>query len=339
MTMARALRLAAFLAAASPLALTAQETQIHGFTDVGFRASDQAGDHGQFTLGQYVLHIMSRLNDRWSFMGETVFELDGQDFGIDVERVIVSYRASRAFQVAAGKHHTPIGYWNNAYHHGTLIQPTIARPLMFQFEDDGGIFPVHTTGLLLSGRDLGTLHLGYDLMIGNGIGSTTERDNNRAKSFTAAAHSQVTATLKVGVSAYLDRIAQGTPTLTDTVAAERLKNQIVGGFVALTEPRLELLGEYQHGRVQGDASGTHNLDAFYVYGGYRVGNLVGYGRYEEIHRSAGDPWYGAGTYREGLVGARYDFAATVTTKLELRRHRVPGLGTNNEVATQIAVGF
>jgi hypothetical protein len=332
-------RLVLALTAATPAAVAAQETHIHGFVDVGFNASDRSADQGQFTLGQYVLHITSRLAERFTFMGESVFELDGGDFGVDVERIIVSYTPATALVVAAGKHHTPIGYWNNAYHHGTLIQPTIERPLMFKFEDDGGIFPVHTTGVLFAGRDISPLHLGFDLMLGNGIGSTSEQDNNRAKSFTVAAYSQVTSALKIGASAYFDRLAAGTATLTDTTLAEATTDRILGGFAALTQPRLELLAEYQHSTIKSANAGSHGTDAFYVYGGYRLGDFVAYGRYEEIRHAPGDPYYGPDDFRQGLLGGRYDFAATVTAKLELRRERLNSSGSNSQIAAQVAVGF
>src|SRR5882762_9184287 len=84
-----------------------------------------------------------------------------------------------------------------AYHHGTLMQPTAQRPDMYVFEDDGGILPVHTTGALFAGRDLTPAHLGFDVMIGNGVGATPISDNNPAKSVTVAVHSQVTAALRV----------------------------------------------------------------------------------------------------------------------------------------------
>jgi hypothetical protein len=329
------LQLVLALMAASPAAGAAQETQIHGFVDAGFSASDQSADHGQFAVGQYVLHITSRLAEHFTFMGESVFE----DFGVDIERIVITYTAATSLAIAAGKHHTPIGYWNNAYHHGTLIQPTIERPLMFMFEDDGGIFPVHTIGVLVAGRDISPLHLGYDLMLGNGIGSTQEQDNNRAKSLTLAAHSQVTSALKIGASAYFDRLAAGTATLTDTTLAEATTDRIIGGFAALSQPRLELLAEYQHSTIKSANVGSRGTDAFYVYGGYRFGNFVAYGRYEEVRHASGDPYYGADDFRQGLLGGRYDFGATVTAKLELRRERLSSSGSNSQIAAQVAVGF
>jgi hypothetical protein len=47
--------------------------------------------------------------------------------------------------------HTPLGYWNQYYHHGAWFQATATRPEMYLFEDDGGILPVHEIGIEASG--------------------------------------------------------------------------------------------------------------------------------------------------------------------------------------------
>jgi hypothetical protein len=195
-------------------AARAQETTIRGFTDVTVGGSNRPGANSAFGLGQFDLYVTSKVADRVSFLGETVFEFDdaGGEFIVDVERVIVSYEASHLLRLAGGKHHTPLGYWNNAYHHGTLLQPTIQRPLLMRFEDEGGILPIHTTGLLVAGRDISPLHLGYDVMVGNGIGGSPTSDANQAKSVTVALSSELTSALQVGVNLYTDRVATGTPT-------------------------------------------------------------------------------------------------------------------------------
>lgn len=157
--------------------ILAQETTIRGFADVNFFVSEKPSDHAAFSLGQYDLYITSELNDRLSFLGEIVFEYD-EGFIVDVERVLIKYEWDNFFNVIVGKHHTPIGFWNTAYHHGSLLQATIQRPLLFRFEDEGGILPIHTTGILFQGSHIGRFKFGYDFMIGNGVGSTPVNDNN-----------------------------------------------------------------------------------------------------------------------------------------------------------------
>ncbi|HUL02369.1 MAG TPA: hypothetical protein VLV16_03935 [Gemmatimonadales bacterium] len=327
----------------------AQDTKIRGFTDITAAASDAVDGNSFFALGQYDLYITSTLAPKWTFLGESVFEFD-EDFVVDVERLIISYRPSSHIQLAVGKHHTPFGYWNNAYHHGALMQPTIERPEMFLFEDDGGILPIHTTGFLVAGRDISSLHLGFDAMVGNGIGSTPISDNNEPKSFTFALHSQVTHALKVGVNYYDDRITQGTPKIYgapvdvslaagDTVTAT-LAQRMFGGYAVYFGRALELMGEYQRITNVPSAGGTTTAtDAFYVYAGYRIGNLVPYARYDGLLFDPADPYYIADDEHLVVVGARYDFAATVQIKGEYRHRSTTVEGMVNEGVLQVAIGF
>jgi hypothetical protein len=317
----------------------AQEVHLHGFMDFTASASTQPGSRSAFGLGQYDFYLTGQLAEHISFLGESVFEYDG-GFIVDVERVLVAFTPRHYFHVAVGKHHTPIGFWNNAYHHGALMQPTIARAQMFRFEDEGGVLPIHTTGVLISGRDISRLHLGYDVMVGNGIGSTPIEDNDNAKSYTFAAHSQVNSRLRIGASMYFDRIAPGTPDLGGTPVIDDIDVRMFGGFVSYVGPAVELLGEYQrtnhHIRRTGVTRGT---DAYYGYGGYRLGKLVPYVRYDELKFPADDPYFVVDDFRQGLLGVRYDLAATVGIKLELARRTTALRGSATVVTAQVAVGF
>jgi hypothetical protein len=317
----------------------AQETKIRGFADINVAASDAPGGAWGFRLGQFDTFITSKLAERWSFLSEAVFEFRN-DFVVDVERLIVTYRASEQFEVSAGKHHTPFGYWNTAYHHGTLLQPTIDRPLMFKFEDDGGPLPVHTTGVMAAGRDMTSWHLGYDIMIGNGIGSTPRSDNNAAKSVTISLHSQVTSVLRIGASYYYDRISAGTPALSDTLRlGESLRRDMYGGFVAYLGPRYEALGEYQRVTDEGATAGRRSSDLYYVYGGVRVGNVTSYAELNDLRFAVGDAYFDTGNRRLGVIGARYDVASTAALKAEYHRARSGNGAWANEVAVQVAIGF
>jgi hypothetical protein len=328
---------------------SAQDTKIRGFTDITAHASDEGDGNTYFALGQYDLYITSTLAPKWTFLGETVFEFD-EDFVVDVERLIISYRPSSHIQLAIGKHHTPFGYWNNAYHHGALMQPTIERPEMFLFEDDGGILPIHTTGFLVTGRDLTPMHLGFDALIGNGIGSTPISDNNQPKSVTLALHSQVTHALKIGVNYYDDRISQGTPKIygapvdaalspSDTVIAT-ITQRMFGAYAVYFGRALELMAEYQRiNNVYSAGGPTTGTDAFYAYAGYRIGNFVPYARYDGLLFDPADPYYIADDEHLVVVGARYDFAATVQIKGEYRHRSTTVEGTLNEGVLQAAIGF
>ena len=86
---------------------------------------------------------------------------------------------------------TPLGYWNEAYHHGALLEPTVDRPEALKFEDDGGILPVHFVGLEFSGKaPLAGGDLGYEACVANGRGAMPDvvqgaLDLNKGKAVSA----------------------------------------------------------------------------------------------------------------------------------------------------------
>jgi hypothetical protein len=315
-----------------------EHTEFRGFADVTFAESNQPDRYSSFGLGQYVFFITSPLAEHISFLGETTFQFNS-GFQATIERVVVTFSPASYFRVSMGRLHTPIGYWNNTYHHGTLIQPTIDRPVMFLFENRRGVLPIHTTGVQVGGRDISPLHLGYDIMVGNGIGSSPTTDNDRAKSYTVSVHSQITSALRIGASFYGDHIASGTLNLSGVAMTQGVSQRMIGGFAVLQSSQYELITEYQHSRNRPDSLGPTITQAFYAYGGYRFGNLVPYVRYDRLQFPAGDLYYTDDDVRLGIVGARYDFSPQVVGKAEIRRRTTTSAGRFTEVAAQIAVGF
>lgn len=102
----------------------AQRTQIRGFVDAS--TYYQRGKLN-FSLGEQDLFITSEITQRLSFLGETVFKYSPDsptDFDISIERIILKYNYFGNHSVLLGKHHTPINYWNDTYHHGRVFFPT-----------------------------------------------------------------------------------------------------------------------------------------------------------------------------------------------------------------------
>jgi hypothetical protein len=325
----------ASLALCLAASLEAQTTRISGFVDVSAAATKGNGRRSSVAVGQYDLFITSKLSDKINFLGETVFEYRDDAYAVDVERVIVSFNVNPALQIAVGKHHTPIGFWNTAYHHGALLQPTSARPDMFRFEDDGGILPVHTTGVLLAGRGLGAAHLGYDVLLGNGIGN----DSSNSMSITTAVHSQVNSALRVGASFHNDRVPAGSKAVNGTTIARDVHMTLGGTFVNYNGNRAEFAAEYQRITTTAASAAAQGTDAGYIYAGLRAGKLIPYLRIDQVAASATNSFFTPGTQRSGLLGLRIDLAAAVVVKVEAERRRQPVGGALNTLRTQVAVGF
>src|SRR5207244_10730903 len=136
-----------------------------------------------FNEGQLILHLSSALGARFSYFGELSFTARpdagsgspaAPGFNVEVERSIIRYDQSDKLKLSFGRYHTPINYWNTAYHHGSWLQTTAARPEMTQF--GGGFIPVHFIGTLVEGSvPAGGLTLNYDLGLGNGRGQVIGR--------------------------------------------------------------------------------------------------------------------------------------------------------------------
>ncbi len=133
--------------------------------------------HTTFQAGEFDLFLTSKLSERLNFLAEIVLGPDDTNvFGLDIERYQLTYKANRYFAATAGRFHTSIGYYNTAYHHGVWFSTAEGRPIMYLFEDSGGILPVHMVGVNVTGAvpHTGKLGLHYVAEVGNGLTSNTK---------------------------------------------------------------------------------------------------------------------------------------------------------------------
>jgi len=195
---------------------------IAGFGDINYSATKHLEGARGFSLGQFVLHMSSELSPRVSFFGELSFTArtdagsggppPATGFNAEVERMSIRFDHSDKLKVSLGRYHTPINYWNTAFHHGQWLQTTITRPEMIQF--GGRFLPVHFIGALAEGvTPAGGLNLNYQLGVGNGRNSVISRagdpgdvNGNRAVLATAFVKPDQLYGLQAGGSVYADKI-------------------------------------------------------------------------------------------------------------------------------------
>jgi len=332
-----------------------QDTRINGFCNVNAMAiKDNAvipnkTVNNYFSLGQYDLFVTSQLTDRISALGETVFEYNPttQHFGIDVERAIVNYAVNNYFNISVGKFHIPLGYWNNAYHHGMVLQPTITRPDAIKFEDEGGLLPIHDIGLQVSGDNLGKLNFGYNLMVGNGIASTADGDDNTSKSIIANVHIAPVQGLKLIASSYIDEVPSNTMTMhmNLTANAKATSYRVLNGSLAYMDGNkpLELIAEYYNVNTTMDSVGSKTTHGYLLYAGYRIKNFVPYVSYDAIDYQKGEAYFNPNNVKTTILGLRYSFTPLAVVKVEYKYHTYAPTTTNtgikNSLAVQFAFGF
>ncbi|MEE9281212.1 MAG: hypothetical protein V3V67_13655, partial [Myxococcota bacterium] len=136
------------------------------------RDGDPTEETNHFTVGPLVLFISSQIAEDISFYSETEWDFSQDGKGkLDVERLMLNYAFAPWLNIGAGRGHTALGYWNQRYHHGTWLQTTTERPLIYAVPGDGGLLPIHFAGLEFTGSfDTAAGLVSYHANVANGRG-------------------------------------------------------------------------------------------------------------------------------------------------------------------------
>ena len=304
--------------------------QLRGFADVDFSATDEHGSHSGFNLGQFVLHVASPLSNKVVYFGELSFTAQPTAYSVDLERSIIRYDNNDYFKLSFGRYHTPINYWNTAFHHGLWLQTTISRPEMIRF---GGRFqPVHFLGLLAEGNiPSGSLGLSYEVGLGNGragtisrAGDTGDVNNNRAWVARVFARPAGLTGLQFGGAVYRDEITpspalSGNPTFGEWISS---------AHVVWTRETPEVLSEFANVHHRNNLTGTvYNSQAYYVQLAYRLPwqqkKWKPYYRFEYTHIPPTEPLFSSPDFSVpdlvgSTAGVRYDISDFAAFKWEYR---------------------
>jgi hypothetical protein len=324
--------------------------RVGGFGHTQYEFSDPNRSGGSatnhFTVGGLDLFFASQISDRWSFLGETLFEFEPNGENVlDVERLLIQFDYAEWLRISAGRGHLPLGFWNQRYHHGTFLQTTVDRPLVYRFEDDGGLLPIHFVGVELAGDiELPGSYLSYAVNVANGRGREADHvqlieDRNDSKMWSLLFTLHPTAEEGVGLGANIvrDRIpsnaAAGRPFGVDET--------IVGAHAFFIRPNWEVILEGFWIDHEGDSVAPD----FNHWGGfaqlsYSFGRLRPYYRFDFTDIARGDTFF-AGLSEDldqHTLGLRFDFNKFVASKFEYRRLRFDDEDAN-EAAAQLSFAF
>lgn len=312
--------------------------RIRGYGDVNmhgdnYHPAGQPGDVTSFTLGQLNLFVTSDISDKFRFLSEIVFEAGPDNiygvtrgpentFSVDVERYLLSYSYNDYFNLSAGRYHTAIGYYNTAYHHSTWLQTTTGRPQLFEFEDRGGILPIHNVGVEAYGLiPSGRLGLHYVAEVGNGRESRTPLEaepvqnivddtDHKAVNFEIFARPTDIPGLQTGFSIYRDLLVP---------AGERpVSETILAAHAVYTKTNFEWLNEALVIRHTPQGLGhTFDTPGFYSQISQRFGSFRPYVRYDYINASPNEPIFpDVGLLAGPSAGVRFDASESVALKLQ-----------------------
>jgi hypothetical protein len=330
--------------------------RIRGFGDTTLHGDTQKGDKTAFSLGQLDMFVTSDISEKFKFLSEIVFE-GGPDniygvtrgenntFSVDIERYLLQYSHNDYLNIEAGRWHTAIGYYNTAYHHSTWFQTTTDRPFLFDFEDRGGILPIHTVGVSASGAiPSGPLGLHYVAEVGNGRASRTpistepvqnEVDEQNHKAFNLAlfARPEAIRGLQVGFSAYRDALAPAN--------SPRIGESIFAAHAVFVRPQFEWLNEalvVRHSLF--GSSQTFNTPGFYTQVSKQFGSYRPYFRYQYVNSSDTEPVFPDVRLRHGpSLGLRYDASESVALKLQYDYTALRGQQAISALALQVGFTF
>lgn len=353
--------LLAGMLAASPAAAT----DFSLFGDVTLVESD--GERSSFALGALDFYVTQEINDHTTGFVEAVFATDDEgEIEIDIERLWIRYQFSDAFRIAAGRFHTPLGYWNRTYHHGTLIQDTVERPFFLEWEDDGGALPMHVVGLMATGEawtGVGTLR--YELTVGNGQKLSSEAGldpadeakpeldpnnlggGNNDKSVAVRLSLDGDKRWHVGAFVLTQEIAEsGVPEHGAFVATgDALVDQTLAGLDARWEGgRFGFLGEYfdiENESLFGDFA-RHGATAYYAQAWVDLSDKwrLTY-RFSSLELDPGDPYFRLLAVRAEdhdvlTLGYRRDEVSVIKLEVDRLSARSPGLDDATTVRAQWA---
>jgi hypothetical protein len=319
--------------------------RIRGFGDVNLRGGNQPGATTSFSLGQLDLFVTSDVSERFKLLCEIVFEADPRNnFGVDVERLLLQYSPNDMFNVSVGRFHTAIGYYNTAYHHSTWLQTATGRPYLFQFEDNGGILPIHNVGISASGLiPSGRLQLHYVAEVGNGRASSSpqaeavqnvvDENNGKAVNFALFATPEAVRGLQFGVSVYHDHL---TP-----IGAPTIGEMILAAHAVIVRPNFEWLNEallIRHAPT--GLSHVYDTPGFYTQLSRRWGSYRPYFRYQYVNASDTEPVFPTVGLRQGpSAGLRFDASESVALKLQYDRTELRHQPGYNSLALQLGFTF
>ncbi len=312
-----------------------------GFFDIdySFSPSDSVGalENGAFSIGQFDMFTSYNMDDRIEVLAELVFEAPEGDVLVDLERVLVSYTFADAFTVEAGRGHTPLGYYSNTFHHGRQLESAIGRPLILEFEDEGGLIPAHIVGMWARGffsGDAGTAeyHLGIingqKLDADNGeLSLNLGSDDDKNKTVIGKINLEPTA---LGGFAFGGSFSIGKMNGFSEFAANpatpviQLDQTTLGLHAYYDILPVQFIGEfYSISSKDKLAAGTPTFTStgFFVQGAYEFQQKYRpYARYEKVSPEKGDPYtstlFGSEDVERFTAGFRFNISEQSSIKIQ-----------------------
>lgn len=345
----------------------ARAFEFNFFSNVNFSYGQGSGSdanfrNGTFALGQADFFLTHTMEDHFHFLGEFVITgTTASTFSVSAERLTFGYSPNDYFAVGVGRYHTPIGYWNTAYHHGAVLHTSVDHPFFLVFDGRGGLVPLHSVGLMLSGRTKGDNFLDWRAYVANGVqigvaaGAATGtldprniQDINQNKMVGIDLNLKFREGALEGAQFGLSGVYQRVPARQGNTVLAKVDQAIMATSAVYDNKPFEVIGEYYlyfDKDIFGSA-GTTLGHAFYGQFGYTfIKRWTPYVRWEQLRVNSADPYFirlNATDRYVLLAGLNLKLPGQNVLKFEGRGinfARDKGQQKGLEVETQWAFGF
>jgi len=326
--------------------------EFHGFSDFGYGRSwfekrppgGLNGSPHSFNIGDFDLFTNTRISEHWSIVGEMLVTSDfTNNFGVEMDRLLFSYKPSDYFNISFGKFNTALGYYPNAFHRARYFQTATSRPIMYSDEDNGGILPVHSIGIAATGKiPSGVLGLHWVAELANGRSSSdpeapiqnfVDEGNGKAVNLALYARPERLRGFQTGFSVYHDTMHPAN--------FRAIDQDIYTGHVVYVGSKLEFLNEASLVRhaIQGANQVFRSVTA-YSQLSYAFGKTRPFARYDYQNVPASDPVFGlAGRVSGPSLGIYRHLSNYVVLKLQYGLFGQRGLSSANDLQAQLAFAF
>ena len=338
--------------AEQPQAHTLGPVEFHGFTDFDYGnawfeklpPNGLKGSTKSFNIGDFDLFTNTRLSDRWSMLGEMLVSSDfSNEFGVEMDRLLLTYKRNPYFKISFGKYATSLGYYTNEFHRAQYFQTGVGRPLMYADEDNGGILPTHNIGVTATGLiPSGDVGLHWVAEVANGRSSTNpdvpiqnfvDEGNGKAINFAVYAQPEKLSGFRTGLSIYHD--------ILHPAALPQTDQTIFTLHAVYVGSKLEFLNEgalVRHSLK--DMSRVFYDPTFYSQFSWRFGKTRPYFRYDYLNVPGDEPIFGSLGRRNGpSIGVNHHLSNYVILKVQYGRLFESTLGSTNTVQSQLSFAF
>jgi len=284
-----------------------------------------AGSNFSFGVGDISLFINSRLSPKVSYYTELLFTADfTNEWSAEIDRAVLQYKANDYFQIGMGRFNTALGYYANGIGRAKIFQTATDRPFMYSDEDAGGLLPVHSVGVTMTGKiPSGGMGLHWVAELSNGTASMVagatpvqslyDENNRKAYNLGLFIKPENLDGFQAGVSVYRDKL--------EPAGRARIDQDIVGAYAVYNHSGVEFLTEaaiLTDSPVTGGASFRTVMG--YTQLSRRFGPIQPYVRVEYQGVPQFDPLFpGMGVRKSIEAGVRRDLGQYFVVKAQLGR--------------------